>query len=133
MVKNSKRNGAVKKIAIIGSGIAGLTSAYLLAKKYQVTVFEKNDYVGGHTATVDVEVGGQNLAVDTGFIVFNDRTYPHFEQLLGEIGIHRKPTQMSFSVHNLDTEFEYNATLSLRYLRKNEIFFALSFGIFFGK
>jgi predicted NAD/FAD-binding protein len=71
-----------RRIAIIGSGISGLTSAYLLARRHQVTLFEANDYLGGHTATVDVPIDGKNVAVDTGFIVFNDRTYPNFIELM---------------------------------------------------
>ncbi|MGF1752062.1 FAD-dependent oxidoreductase [Vibrio makurazakiensis] len=98
----------MKKIAIIGSGISGLTCAYLLSKKNDVTVFEKNDYVGGHTATVDIEHKGQDYAIDTGFIVFNDRTYPNFNELLMQLGIQRQATEMSFSVHNRQTKFEYN-------------------------
>ncbi|WP_105214110.1 NAD(P)/FAD-dependent oxidoreductase [Pseudoalteromonas sp. T1lg22] len=112
----------MKNIAIIGSGIAGLTSAHLLAKKHQVKVFEKNNYIGGHTATVDVTIDGQTLAVDTGFIVFNDRTYPKFEKLLEEIGIGRQPTQMSFSVHHCDTGFEYNGhTLSTLFAQRRNL------------
>lgn len=98
----------MKKIAIIGSGISGLTCAYLLDKHHDVTVFEKNDYVGGHTATTDVELDGIRYAIDTGFIVFNNRTYPHFNKLLERLGIKRKETEMSFSVHNTLTKFEYN-------------------------
>jgi len=98
----------MKNIAVIGSGIAGLTSAYLLAKKHRVTVFEKEAKIGGHTATVDVEVAGQSYAIDTGFIVFNDKTYPNFLALLAEIGVGRQETEMSFSVKNLDTGLEYN-------------------------
>ncbi|RZF99228.1 FAD-dependent oxidoreductase [Pseudoalteromonas sp. CO348] len=96
------------KIAIIGSGISGMTAAYLLSRQHDVKVFEKNDYIGGHTATIDVEYQGEKLAVDTGFIVFNDRTYPKFEKLLAEIGVSRKETEMSFSVHNSQSKFEYN-------------------------
>lgn len=92
------------RIAVIGSGIAGLTSAYLLSKKHQVDVFEANNYIGGHTATVDVD----GLAIDTGFIVFNDRNYPRFRYLLREIGVQWQNTQMSFSVHNPDSGLEYN-------------------------
>ncbi len=98
----------MKHFAIIGSGISGLTAAYLLSKKHKVTVFEKNDCIGGHTATVDIEKSGQKFAIDTGFIVFNDRTYPHFLALLDEIGIGKIPTEMSFSVHNCQTGMEYN-------------------------
>lgn len=96
------------KIAIIGSGIAGLTSAYLLSKKHQVTVYEKNDYIGGHTATVDVSLDGQQYAVDTGFIVFNDKTYPNFLALLAKLGIERQESEMSFSVNNVKTGLQYN-------------------------
>lgn len=98
----------MKNIAIIGSGISGLTSAYLLSKKHNVTVFEKNDYIGGHTATVDIEKDGIPYAIDTGFIVFNDKTYPNYLALLDEIGIGEKATEMSFSVHNCHTGLEYN-------------------------
>ena len=72
----------MKKIAIIGTGVSGLTCGHLLHKHYDVTLFEKNDYIGGHTATVDVVHSGINYTIDTGFIVFNDRTYPYFEKLL---------------------------------------------------
>lgn len=98
----------MKNIAIIGSGISGLTCAYLLDAHNKVTVFEKNEYVGGHTATVDIEHQGTQYAIDTGFIVFNDRTYPNFNLLLAQLGITRQETEMSFSVHNKQTRFEYN-------------------------
>ena len=96
------------KIAIIGSGIAGLTSAYLLSRRHEVTVFEAGNRIGGHTHTVDVSVDGKSYAVDTGFIVFNDWTYPNFIRLLGQIGVTFKPTEMSFSVCDESTRFEYN-------------------------
>ncbi|MEF1226374.1 FAD-dependent oxidoreductase [Vibrio fortis] len=98
----------MKKIAIIGSGISGLTCAHVLDKHHDVTVFEKNDYVGGHTATVDIEHQGKAFSIDTGFIVFNDRTYPNFNKLLEQLGVDRQETEMSFSVHNTGTQFEYN-------------------------
>lgn len=98
----------MKRIAIIGSGISGLTSAYLLSQKHNVTVFEKNDRIGGHTATVDIEKAGQKYAIDTGFIVFNDKTYPNFLALMADIGIGKQATEMSFSVHNCQTGMEYN-------------------------
>ncbi|WNF47938.1 FAD-dependent oxidoreductase [Pseudomonas sp. SG20056] len=96
------------KIAIIGSGIAGLTSAYLLNRRHDITVFEASDWIGGHTHTVDVEVKGQRYAVDTGFIVFNDWTYPNFIRLLSQLGVGFKDTQMSFSVSDPLSGVEYN-------------------------
>lgn len=96
------------KLAIIGSGISGLTAAYYLHRQHEITVYEANDYIGGHTATVDVTIAGQNHAVDTGFIVFNDRTYPNFMRLMDEIGVCCVPTQMSFSVRNDGNGLEYN-------------------------
>ncbi|QBY03654.1 FAD-dependent oxidoreductase [Thalassotalea sp. HSM 43] len=98
----------MKRIAVIGSGISGLTSAWLLSQKHHVTVFEKNNYIGGHTATVDVEVEGQSFAIDTGFIVCNDKTYPNFLKLLANIGVDKQETEMSFSVHNCQSKLEYN-------------------------
>ncbi len=98
----------MKNIAIIGSGIAGLTSAHLLSQKHNVTVFEQNDYIGGHTATVDVEYQGRDYAIDTGFIVFNDKTYPNFLKLLAKLGMNKQETEMSFSVQNTQTGLEYN-------------------------
>ncbi len=96
------------KIAIIGSGISGLTCAWYLHRQHEIKVFEANDYIGGHTATVDVEVDSGKYAIDTGFIVFNDRTYPNFERLLAEIGISGQPSEMSFSVRNDVNGLEYN-------------------------
>lgn len=109
--------------AIVGSGISGLTAAYLLSKKHQVSVFEKNSVIGGHTATVDVEISGKQYAIDTGFIVFNDRTYPNFLKLLNEINVEKQETEMSFSVHNQQTGLEYNGhTLSTLFAQKRNIF-----------
>lgn len=95
-------------IAIIGSGISGLTSAYLLNRSHEITLFEASDWIGGHTHTVDVTVEGRSYAVDTGFIVFNDWTYPNFIRLLEQLGVGFKPTEMSFSVTDPDSGLEYN-------------------------
>ncbi|TDF38638.1 FAD-dependent oxidoreductase [Alteromonadaceae bacterium M269] len=97
-----------KRIAIIGTGISGLTCAHLLADKHEVSVFEANDYIGGHTATVDVEVGQRKYAIDTGFIVYNDWTYPNFIKLMKKLNVATQPTEMSFSVKNKQRNFEYN-------------------------
>ena len=97
-------------IAIIGSGIAGNTLAYHLHKQHQITLFEANNYIGGHTHTHQVEVGGETHAVDTGFIVFNDKTYPEFERILIEAGVAWRNSDMSFSVRNEVTHLEYNGT-----------------------
>jgi predicted NAD/FAD-binding protein len=96
------------RIAIIGSGISGLTSAYLLSRRNEVTVFEAADWIGGHTHTVDIEWQGQRYAVDTGFIVFNDWTYPNFIRLMDRLGVVSRPTEMSFSVNDPQSGLEYN-------------------------
>jgi predicted NAD/FAD-binding protein len=98
------------KIAIIGSGIAGLTAAWRLHRDHDITLFEANDYFGGHTATVDVEYHGRHYAIDTGFIVFNDWTYPNFIALLDELGVDTQWSNMSFSLRCEATGLEYNGT-----------------------
>lgn len=111
------------KIAIIGSGIAGLTSAYLLNRRHDITVFEASDWIGGHTHTVDVEVNGQRYAVDTGFIVFNDWTYPNFIRLLSQLGVGFKDTEMSFSVSDPLTGVEYNGhSLNTLFAQRRNLF-----------
>lgn len=96
------------KIAIIGSGIAGLTTAYLLNRRHDIQVLEASDWIGGHTHTVDVTLHGRSYAVDTGFIVFNDWTYPNFIRLMEQLGVAHQPTEMSFSVCDPDSGLEYN-------------------------
>ena len=113
----------MKNIAVIGSGISGLTSAYLLSKNNHVTVFEKNDYIGGHTATIDVNHNDKDYAIDTGFIVFNNKTYPNFLKLLSQLTMDKKPTEMSFSVVNKDTGLEYNGhNLDTLFAQRRNIF-----------
>ena len=117
----------MSKIAIIGSGISGLTTAYYLSRGHQVTLFESNEKPGGHTDTHEICVEGIRLRVDTGFIVFNDRTYPNFIRLLDQLGCESQSTEMSFSVqangieyngHNLKTLFAQRSNLlSPRFLR----------------
>ncbi len=99
------------RIAIIGTGIAGLTAAYLLNRKHDITVFEAGDSIGGHTATVHITMpDGEQHAVDTGFIVYNDWTYPNFIKLLAQLGITGQPTEMSFSVHDERNGLEYGGS-----------------------
>ncbi|MDP5151391.1 NAD(P)/FAD-dependent oxidoreductase [Rheinheimera baltica] len=96
------------RIAVVGGGISGMMSWYLLQQKYDVTLLEANNYLGGHTATKDVEVEGKRYAVDTGFIVFNNWTYPIFNRFIAELGVEFKHTTMSFSVKNPTKNLEYN-------------------------
>ena len=98
------------RIAIIGTGIAGNVAAWKLRDRHEITVYEAAGYIGGHTNTIDVEENGKTLAVDTGFIVFNEHTYPNFIQMLDEIGQPSKPSNMSFSVHSEDGRIEYNSS-----------------------
>ncbi|MFO1426118.1 MAG: FAD-dependent oxidoreductase [Steroidobacteraceae bacterium] len=100
----------MSRIAIIGSGIAGMTVAHRLHGTHELTLFEANDYAGGHTATVDVELRGRQYAIDTGFIVFNDWTYPNFIALLEELGVEWQWSNMSFSLRCERTGLEYNGT-----------------------
>ena len=98
------------KIAIIGTGIAGNVVAYKLRQHHDITVFESGPYVGGHTNTVDVYENDRQIAVDTGFIVFNDRTYPNFISLLDEIGQESQRSEMSFSVQAEGSGIEYSGS-----------------------
>ena len=98
------------KIAIIGTGIAGNFAAYRLAPQHDITVFEAKKRIGGHTNTIEVGDAGRQLAVDTGFIVFNDVTYPNFIALLDELGVPSQPSDMSFSVTGGSSGLEYNGS-----------------------
>jgi uncharacterized protein len=98
------------KIAIIGSGIAGNRLAHTLHREHDITVYEAASYIGGHTHTHDIDWHGEQQRIDTGFIVFNDWTYPNFIALLDEIGVESQPSSMSFSVQNALTQLEYNGT-----------------------
>jgi len=97
-------------VAIVGSGVAGLTVAAGLHPDHDITVYESADYVGGHTHTVDVDDEGTPVAVDTGFIVCNDWTYPNFLAMLARLGVATQPSNMSFSLQHEGTGLEYNGT-----------------------
>ncbi|HTX11020.1 MAG TPA: FAD-dependent oxidoreductase [Solirubrobacteraceae bacterium] len=96
------------RIAIVGAGISGLTVAYLLHERHEITVFEAADYAGGHTNTIRVDTPNETHHVDTGFIVFNDRNYPAFERLLARLGVAWQPSTMSFGVSDGLGDFEYS-------------------------
>ena len=98
------------KVAIIGSGIAGNVVAHHLHAAHDITVFEAAGHIGGHTHTHTVELDGERHAIDTGFIVYNDWTYPNFSALLNELGVESQPSAMSFSVRNEASGLEYNGT-----------------------
>ena len=98
------------RIAVIGTGISGMVAAYLLCQDHDVVVFEANDYIGGHTNTIDVELNGANHRVDTGFIVFNKENYPNFVKLMELLGVIYQPSNMSFSVQCERTGLEYCPT-----------------------
>ena len=86
-----------EKIAIIGSGISGLASAYFLKEKYDVFLYEKNDYFGGHSNTVEIDYNGKKIAVDTGFIVFNHATYPNLKAFFKLLDVAYEKSDMSFA------------------------------------
>ena len=97
-----------QRIAIIGTGISGMMAARALHQHHDITVYEANDYVGGHTNTISVDDPRGRYGIDTGFIVYNDRNYPLFSRLLGQLNVPTHPTQMSFGVHCEQTGLEYN-------------------------
>lgn len=99
-----------QRIAIVGSGISGLAAGYLLSREHQITLFEGNDYLGGHTHTQDVVVDGACYPVNTGFIVFNDWTYPNFIRLMEQLGVESQPSEMSFSVKCARSGLEYSGS-----------------------
>lgn len=109
-VNGIENKTAQKNIAVIGSGISGLFCAYLLSHQYNVSVFEAEAEIGGHTATKTVELNGERYQIDTGFIVFNDRTYPNFIKLLSRLGVVSQPTEMGFSVSCRASNLEYSGT-----------------------
>jgi predicted NAD/FAD-binding protein len=98
------------KIAVVGTGISGLACAHYLSAEHEVWVYESASKIGGHTATVDVALGTRRYAIDTGFIVYNDWTYPNFIALMDELGVSSKPTSMGFSVRDPQTGLEYSGS-----------------------
>ena len=100
----------MESVAIIGTGIAGMACGHLLHRRFALTIYEKNDYVGGHTNTVTVNEDGHEIPIDTGFMVYNEATYPHLTKLFGELGVPVKNTSMSFSVQHLLSGLEFSGS-----------------------
>jgi predicted NAD/FAD-binding protein len=99
---------SIRKVAVVGGGVAGIVAAYLLQERFEVSLYERNAYIGGHTNTVIIEDGPDaGTPVDTGFIVFNERTYPNFIRFLGRLGVGRHASGMSFSYHDTATGLAY--------------------------
>ena len=98
------------RIAIIGSGISGLICAHLLSRNHQIVLFEADAWLGGHAHTVTVDTDGERFDIDAGFIVYNERTYPKFTQILSDLDVATSATSMSFSVRCQQTGLEYNGT-----------------------
>jgi uncharacterized protein len=98
------------RIAIVGSGIAGMTAAHLLHRDHDVHLFEADDRPGGHANTVNLRLDGHEVSADTGFLVFNERTYPRFSRLLAQLGVAHHPSDMSFSLTDRDSGIEWRGT-----------------------
>lgn len=114
---------AKSKIAVIGSGIAGLSTAWLLSKQYDITVFEAADYAGGHSNTIDVTLNGISYPVDTGFLVHNDRTYPNLIALFKHIGLDTPASEMTFSVKLPHANLEWaGASVATLFAQKRNLF-----------
>ena len=111
------------KIAIIGSGISGLSCAYFLSEKYSVKIFEKNNYLGGHSNTVTIDYEGKEISVDTGFIVFNHETYPNLKSFFKLLDVAYEKSNMSFAVKINDSQLEYAGTsLGSLFAQKKNLF-----------
>jgi len=112
-----------QRIAVIGAGVSGLTAAWLLSEKHDVELFEAGDYAGGHTNTEQVEAGGRTWPVNTGFIVFNDWTYPGFIRLMDRLGVASEVSDMSFSVDSHSSGLQYNGTsLNTLFAQRRNLF-----------
>lgn len=112
-----------QRIAVIGAGVSGLTTAWLLSEKYDVELFEAGSYAGGHTNTESVAAGGREWPVNTGFIVFNDWTYPNFIKLMDRLGVESEVSDMSFSVDCHSSGLQYNGTsLNTLFAQRTNLF-----------
>ena len=112
------------KIGVVGAGVAGLTAAHLLSQKYDVTLIESGNRIGGHTNTIKVEENGVEIGVDTGFIVLNDRNYTNFKKLLASLDVKIRNTDMSFSYYDKNDGFNYAGTGISGYFAQKKNFFS---------
>jgi len=111
------------RIAVVGSGISGMVSAYLLSQDHDIVLYEADDTIGGHTHTIDVSIEGISYPVDTGFIVFNEKTYPNFIKLMGSLGVPWQPSNMSFSVQCDQTGLVFSpSTLNALFVQRKNLF-----------
>ena len=99
-----------EKIAVIGSGVTGLGASWLLHQKYEITLFEKNDYIGGHTHTHEIRNNDDSVSVDTGFIVYNEKNYPNLVGLFNQLQVKTQNTEMSFAFSLNQGEIEYSGS-----------------------
>lgn len=120
------------KIAVIGSGISGLAVAHALSGRHEITIYEKQKRIGGHSYTVEVSHYGPTFAVDVGFIIYNRTTYPNLTRLFRELGVRGKPTQMSFSVSLNDGGFEWGTSgPSMIFAQRKNLFKPRFYGLLF--
>ncbi len=113
----------MKRVAVIGAGVSGIVSAYLLSKKFDVTIYEANNYLGGHTNTIKTSEG----MVDTGFIVLNDKNYPNFTKFLNQLDVPIRFSDMSFSFQSLKNDFYYAGTTLNGVFSQRKNIFSLNF------
>ena len=124
----------MKKIAVIGSGISGISASYYLKKfNYDVSIYESNKYFGGHTNTNEIEINGIKSPVDTGFLVHNDRTYPNLIDFFSELNIETFPSEMSFSVMRKSDGITWAGSNLLTIFAQYKNLFSLRFYKFLGE
>ncbi len=112
----------MKRLAIVGSGIAGLGAAWLLRNHFAITIYEQQAHLGGHTNTITIDENGRSVPIDTGFMVFNHVTYPNLTRFFSELGVATKPTDMSFSVQHQPSGLEYNGgSLGLLFAQRKNL------------